>query len=164
MQLQADASRDGVLDLDQAETLLVAHENALAEKADDAEEYVEVLEKLRSMQTISAEGAALLLVAPGNVGIHLNQKGTSAANRKKLTTRRAQLSTKLGIALGEDWARDSPQYVAQLQKVKRRSIGHYQEAVESQVGKRKAILTLMERAESGKNTTKLRKSMAAVEA
>jgi len=160
-QVEEKAREEGVLDLDAAEALLVAYEHDSGEKADSEEQYVEVLEKLRSMKTISAEGGALLLVVPGNVGIHLNHKGTDGATSKKLTDKLMRLSTKLAVPLGEAWARNSTQYKTQLEKVQRRAIVHYRQQVESQVFKRKQILQTMPRAESGKNGSKQRKSLAA---
>lgn len=164
VQVREKARLEGVEDLDAAEAALVAYENDDTEKADHAQEYVEVLEKLRSLKNINTEGGPLLLVAPGNVGMHLNHKGTDAAATQQLTAKLMQLSTKLGLRLGEAWARDSPQYKAQLEKLRRRGIVHYRQQVESQVFKRKQILQTMPRVESGKNGTKQRKSLAAANA
>lgn len=164
VQLREKARLEGVEDLEAAEAALVAYENDVTEKPDHAEQYVQTLEKLRSLKHINTEGGPLLLVAPGNVGMHLNHKGTDAAAVQQLTAKLMQLSTKLGLGLGEEWARESPQYQAQLEKLQRRGIAHYRQQLESQVFKRKQILQAMPLVESGKNGTKQRKSLTAANA
>jgi len=148
-------------DMDDAVARLVEHENNPLEQADAVEQYVEAREKLRSMQVIQDEGGALLLVAPGNAGIHLNQQGACAKNWRRARDKVIALSTTLNIPPGEPWARDSPQYKAGLEKVHQRKILHFQELVESQVFKRKLILKGLERVESGKNGSKHHKRLAA---
>jgi hypothetical protein len=160
-----DAAAQNVRDLPAAEARLVEYERAPSARASEAEQYVELSEKVRSLENIAADGAAMILAAgPGNVGIHINHKSTDTAAIKKLKAKLRRLATALNIDFGEDWAPDSEEYKEGMELVRLRGIARFEEQAEAQVFKLSLIMQQLEQTEGGKNATKLRKSQAAAEA
>jgi len=165
-QVVRDAAEDGVQDLEAACEALVVYERAPRLQLELEARYVHGLLQLRSQEAISRDKAALTLLLPGNVGIHLHEKGSDAASRTRLLKQVEDCAEKLGIGMDDHWTADSPdaavrqKYIAALEEVRSGVMDHYQRLVEDQAFKLK-VVQQNRRTESGKNAIKLDKSMKA---
>jgi hypothetical protein len=159
--IQNEASSHGVNDLDAA---LQALENGqLREHAELSikAQYVEVLVKLRSFNTLAKEKAVFPLLLPGNAGIHVHRKGGDDGARQKLEHRLAKLAIELDLGLGEEWDESCEQYKQGLVELAEFVAEKYQQSIEGQVFKRKLLLKDLEQSDSGKNAQKLKASLEA---
>jgi hypothetical protein len=165
-QVVKDAAGHGVQDLEAACAALVEYERAPRLQLSLEARYVHGLLQLRSQDAISRDKAGLTLLLPGNVGIHLHEKGSDAASRMRLLRQVERCAEELGIGVDEHWKADSPdeairqKYATALEEVRSGVTAHYQRLVEDQAFKLKVVLQ-NRRTESGKNAIKLDKSIKA---
>lgn len=156
-----EALTHGVNNLDAA---LEALENGqLSERAELSlkAQYVEVLVKLRSFNTLAKEKAVFPLLLPGNAGIHVYRKGGEDGTRRKLENSLARLALALKLDLGVEWDESCAEYKEGLQELAAFVVEKYQQSIEGQVFKRKLLLKDLEQSDSGKNSQKLRTSLLA---
>jgi hypothetical protein len=159
----AEANLAGVSNLQ--ESLAALQEGRLCTAANELSlkaKYVEALVKLRSHDNLAKEKAVLPLLVPGNVGIHMHQKGTAENERAKLVRARDRLAVQLELPLGEHWTEESLEFKNGFQELASFIIDKYEKLVEEQVFKRRLVSLELEKSESGKNSQKLRKSINAI--
>ena len=157
----AEAALHGVADLVAAAAALEQAEHGPRAALSLAGQYVEACMMLGGQDGLASCKARVMMVVPGNVGMHLNHLGDNDDARTKLVTRRDRLAVRLDMPIGMHWLEDSSEYLAGQAEVLERIIHRNRHLVEEQVFKRKLILQDLEQVESGKNSEKLRKSLAA---
>lgn len=162
------AAEDSVHDLEAAVAALVDYERSPRLQLSLEARYVQALLQLRSQDNISRDKAALTLLLPSNVALHVHTKGSDSDGRMRLQRQVERYAEELGIGLEDGhWAADSEdeavreKYAAALEEVRGGLIAYYQRLVEDQAFKLKVMLQNRGGVQ-GKNAIQMDKSIKAI--